>query len=86
MYIDFKKILSVLALLVIGAVIGITGFKLICNFKEPKQTVSVVGTGEIDATTDQATITIQLKTSQLLMKSPEENKRMLINSNLILSN
>ncbi len=76
MYIDFKKILSVLALLVIGAVIGITGFKLIQNFKEPKQTVSVVGTGEIDATTDQATITIQLKNiSTTYEKAQEENKK-----------
>lgn len=75
MYIDFKKILSVLALLILGAVIGITGLKLIQNFQEPKQTVSVVGTGEIDATTDQATITIQLKSiSTTYEKAQEENK------------
>lgn len=76
MYIDFKKILSVLVLLVIGTVIGITGVKLVENFKEPKQTVSVVGTGEIDATTDQATITIQLKNiSTTYEKAQEENKK-----------
>ncbi|MFA6532375.1 MAG: SIMPL domain-containing protein [Patescibacteria group bacterium] len=75
MYIDFKKIFSVLALLILGAVIGITGLKLIQNFQEPKQTVSVVGTGEIDATTDQATITIQVKnTSTTYEKAQEENK------------
>ena len=75
MYIDFKKILSVLAFLILGAVIGITGFKLVENFKAPKQTVSVIGTGEIDATTDQATITIQLKNvSTTYEKAQEENK------------
>lgn len=76
MYIDFKKIFSVLALLLLGAVIGITGLKLIQNFQEPKQTVSVVGTGEVDATTDQATITIELKNvSTTYEKAQEENKK-----------
>ncbi|MFA6081429.1 MAG: SIMPL domain-containing protein [Patescibacteria group bacterium] len=73
---DFKKILSVLALLILGAVIGITGFKLVENFKAPKQTVSVVGIGEVDAVTDQATITIELKNvSTTYEKAQEENKK-----------
>jgi uncharacterized protein YggE len=76
MYIDFKKVLFILALLVTGAVIGITGIKLVENFQDPKQTVSVVGTGEIDATTDEATITIQTKnTSTTYEKALEENKK-----------
>lgn len=76
MYINFKKVLSVLALLILGAVIGITGVKIVENYQEPKQTVSVVGTGEIDATTDQATITIELKNvSTTYEKAQEENKK-----------
>ncbi len=76
MYIDFKKIFSVLALLAIGVGIGIAGTKLIQRYQAPKQTVSVVGTGEIDATTDQATISIQIKsTSTTYEKAQEENKK-----------
>lgn len=76
MYIDFKKILSVLALLVIGVGIGIVGTKLVQRYQAPKQIVSVVGTGEIDATTDQATISIQIKsTSTTYEKAQEINKK-----------
>ncbi|MEK7597721.1 MAG: SIMPL domain-containing protein [Patescibacteria group bacterium] len=76
MYIDFKKIFSVLALLAIGVGIGIAGTKLVQRYQAPKQTVSVVGTGEMDATTDQATITIQIKsTSTTYEKAQEENKK-----------
>lgn len=60
MYINFKKIFSILLILVIGAVIGIGTVETIESFKAPKQTVSVVGTGEVDATTDQATISVQV--------------------------
>jgi len=60
MYIDFKKFFTILLILVIGAVIGIGTVETIESFKAPKQTVSVVGTGEVDATTDQATITVQV--------------------------
>jgi len=76
MYVDFKKILSVLALLAIGVGIGITGTKLAQRYRAPKQTVSVIGSGEIDATTDQATISIQIKTnSTTYEKAQEENKK-----------
>jgi len=63
MYIDFKKIFSVLMILIIGATIGIIGVKLVDRYQAPKQTVSVIGTGEIDAEPDQATINIQIKTT-----------------------
>ena len=76
MYIDFKKIFSVLALLAIGVGIGIAGTKLAQRYQAPKQTVSVVGTGEIDATTDQATISIQINsTSTTYEKAQEKNKK-----------
>ncbi len=76
MYIDFKKILSVLVLLVTGAVIGVVGVKLFQRYQAPKQTVSVIGVGEIDAATDQATINIQIKsTSTTYEKAQEENKK-----------
>ena len=76
MYIDFKKIFSVLALLAIGVGIGIAGTKLAQRYQAPKQTVSVVGTGEIDATTDQATVSIQITTiSTTYEKAQEKNKR-----------
>jgi len=76
MYIDFKKILSILALLVIGAAIGVGGIKLFQHYQAPKQTVSIIGTGEIDTATDQATISIQIKTtSTTYEKAQEENKK-----------
>jgi len=76
MYIDFKKIFFVLGLLALGVGIGVSGDKLIQRYQAPKQTVSVVGTGEIDATTDQATISIQIKsTSTTYEKAQEENKK-----------
>lgn len=76
MYIDFKKIFSLLIFLVIGATIGIVGVKLVDRYQAPKQTVSVIGTGEIDAETDQATINIQVKTtSTTYEKAQEENKK-----------
>ncbi len=76
MYIDFKKVFFVLILLLIGAGIGITGIKLIQRYQAPKQTVSVVGSGEIDAMTDQVTIGIQIKTvSTTYEKAQEENKK-----------
>jgi uncharacterized protein YggE len=76
MYIDFKKIISVLVLLTIGIGIGILGVKLVQYYQTPKQTVSVVGAGEIDAVTDQANITVQIKTtSTTYEKAQEENKK-----------
>lgn len=76
MYIDFKKIFFVLGLLAIGIGIGVTGTKLVERYQAPKQTVSVVGSGEIDAVTDQATIDIQIKTnSTTFEKAQEENKK-----------
>src|SRR3989338_9896353 len=76
MYIDFKKILSVLTLLAVGVTIGVVGVKLLQRYQAPKQTVSVIGAGEIDAATDQATITIQIKsTSTTYEKAQEENKK-----------
>ncbi len=76
MYLDFKKVFSVLALIALGVVIGIAGVKLVDRFKAPKQTVSVVGSGEVDAVTDQATITIQVtNTAATYEKAQEENKK-----------
>ena len=76
MYIDFKKILSVLTLLAVGVTIGVVGVKLLQRYQAPKQTVSVIGAGEIDAATDQATISIQIKsTSTTYEKAQEENKK-----------
>lgn len=86
MYIDFKKIFSVLALLAIGVGIGIAGTKLVQRYQAPKQTVSVIGTGEIDATTDQATISIQIKsTSTTYEKAQEKNKKDVDNLKLELT-
>ncbi len=76
MYIDFKKVFFVLILLLIGAGIGVTGVKLIQRYQAPKQTVSVVGSGEMDAVTDQVNIGIQIKTvSTTYEKAQEENKK-----------
>lgn len=76
MYIDFKKVFFVMILLLIGAGIGIAGIKLIQRYQAPKQTVSVVGTGEVDAVTDQVTIGVQIKTvSTTYEKAQEENKK-----------
>lgn len=76
MYIDFKKVFFVLVLLLIGAGIGIAGTKLIQRYQAPKQTVSIIGSGEIDAMTDQATIIIQIKTNSMpYEKAQEENKK-----------
>lgn len=76
MYIDFKKVLFVVFLLLIGAGIGIAGIKLIQRYQAPKQTVSVVGSGEVDAVTNQVTISIQIKTdSTTYEKAQNENKK-----------
>jgi len=76
MYIDFKKVFFVVILLLIGAGIGVAGIKLIQRYQAPKQTVSVVGTGEVDAVTDQVTIGVQIKTvSTTYEKAQEENKK-----------
>ncbi|MBI5126912.1 SIMPL domain-containing protein [Candidatus Roizmanbacteria bacterium] len=76
MYLDFKKIFSVLSLIALGVAIGIFSIKAIDRFKAPKQTVSVVGAGEVDAVTDQATITIQvINTADTYEKAQEENKK-----------
>lgn len=86
MYIDFKKIFSILALLAVGVGIGIAGTKLAQRYQAPKQTVSVVGIGEIDATTDQATISIQIKsTSTTYEKAQEKNKKDVDNLKLELT-
>lgn len=80
MYVDFWKTLKVVLLLIAGAAVGIYGLLTYQNFKAPKQTVTVTGTGEIDATTDQATISIQitnnkdaqnLKTALIALGIPE---------------
>ena len=76
MYIDFKKIFSFLLILAIGTGLGVGGVKLIDRYQTPKQTASVVGTGEMDAATDQATVDIQIKTtSSTFEKAQEENKK-----------
>lgn len=61
MYVDFKKILATLALLVLGATLGIIGVKKYDSFKAPKQTITVIGSAEVDAQTDQANISVQVK-------------------------
>lgn len=63
MYIDFKKVLRVVLLLTAGAVLGISVLLLVQRSKSPKQIVTVTGTAELDAETDQATINIQVKTT-----------------------
>jgi len=76
MYVDFKKVFSVFLLITLGVVLAVAGIKIINRYQTPKQTVSVIGTAEIDATTDQATITIQIKsTSTTYEKAQEENKK-----------
>lgn len=76
MFIDFKKILSVLFFIILGIVIGVVGTKIVSRYQAPKQTVSITGTGEIDATTDQATISVQVKNiSTTYEKAQEENKK-----------
>jgi len=63
-------------LLLIGAGIGVAGIKLIQRYQAPKQTVSVVGTGEVNAVTDQVTIDVQIKTiSTTYEKAQQENKK-----------
>lgn len=57
---DFKRVFRIVALIFIGIVVGIFSTQVYQKIKEPKQTITVVGTGEIDATTDQATISIQV--------------------------
>jgi uncharacterized protein YggE len=76
MYIDIKKILFIVFLVGIGVGIGVAGTKLIERYQAPKQTVSVIGSGEIDASTDQATVSVQIKTvSTTFEKAQEENKK-----------
>lgn len=76
MYIDFKKNLSVLAFLAVGIVIGVVGVRLFQRYQAPEQTVSVIGTGEIDVAPDQANINIQIKnTSTTYEKAQAENKK-----------
>ena len=78
MYIDFKKIFSFLLLIAIGVVLGVAGTKIINRYQAPKQTVSVIGTGEIDAATDQATISVQIEnTSTTYEKAQAEIKKIL---------
>lgn len=60
MYFDFGKIFKFLLILALGIAIGVGTMKIIERYKAPKQTVTVVGTGEVDAATDQATISIQV--------------------------
>lgn len=60
MYVDFKKVLTVTALILLGIVIGIFGTKSYLKYKEPKQTITVTGSGEVDAQTDQANISAQV--------------------------
>lgn len=75
MYIDFKKVFFVLGILALGIGIGVGSIKLINRYQAPRQTVSVVGSGEIDAVTDQATIGVQITTtSTTYEKAQGENK------------
>ena len=60
MYFNFGKIFRVILLLLVGAALGIGVLLAYQHFKAPKQTVSVVGTGEVNVVTDQATISIQV--------------------------
>lgn len=77
---NVKKVLTVVVLIFVGALIGIYSTLTYQKIKGPKQTITVVGTGEVDATTDQATISIQvtnkddadkLKTALLKLGIPE---------------
>jgi uncharacterized protein len=76
MYINVKKVLYLIVLLAVGAFVGISCYKTIENNKAPKQTVTVTGNGEVEAVTDQANITVQVKTvSSSYEKAQTENKK-----------
>ncbi len=61
MYIDFKRVLSVTAILVVGALLGVVGVLTYQRLKAPKQIITVTGSAEVDAQTDQVNISIQVK-------------------------
>ncbi len=71
MYIDFKKIVRVFLLLTAGAAVGISILLVVQRSKTPKQIVTVTGTAELDAETDQATINIQVKATGLTLAAAE---------------
>lgn len=62
MYLDLKKIFKVLFFVFVGIIIGVVSDKIVTRLQAPKQTVTVTGYGEVEATTDQANITVQIKT------------------------
>jgi uncharacterized protein YggE len=61
MYIDIKKILSLTTILAVGALLGIIGLLTYQKAKAPKQLITVTGSAEVDAVTDQANISVQVK-------------------------
>ncbi len=61
MYIDFKRVLSVTAILVVGVLLGIAGVLTYQRLKAPKQLITVTGSAEVDAQTDQVNISVQVK-------------------------
>lgn len=76
MYVDVKKIISGVVILLVGVVIGFGVFKINDNIKSPKQTVTIAGTGEVEAITDQVNITIEVKTiSTTYEQAQTENKK-----------
>ncbi|MCL4364627.1 SIMPL domain-containing protein [Patescibacteria group bacterium] len=59
MYLNPKSVFKTVALIALGIAIGIGLMKLQEQYKAPKQTVTITGNGQVEATTDQATISIQ---------------------------
>lgn len=76
MYIDIKRVLSVTAVLVAGALLGIIGLLTYQKTKAPKQSITVIGKAEVDAQTDQANISVQVKnTGATLDAAQAANKK-----------
>ncbi len=71
-----KNVVRIGLLILIGIVVGIGISSLYQKLKAPKQTVSVVGQGEVDATTDQVNIDIQVKNTAPTQEAAQnENKK-----------
>ncbi len=59
----FRKLLPFLVLVVIGIVVGIGGTLFIQYLRGPKQTVNIVGEGNMEVTADQVTLTATITNS-----------------------
>jgi uncharacterized protein YggE len=64
--------LSTILVFLAGALIGVACLLLVQYIKGPKQTVSVVGTGVVEATADQANLNIQISNTSLSLQAAQE--------------